>query len=132
MAKKVMIVDDDSCLCDMMLDAFSLLPAQAVAVGSAEKALELMETESFAVVLTDHSMPGMNGDTFAGIIRERWPETVVFGMTGDPSMKEWLEPFCRRVFIKPFIVSQILAHVYHVLAGCWLGDEGKVSGTRQD
>ena len=41
-----------------------------------------MESESFDLVLTDLSMPEMDGWAVAGEVRRRWPETKIVLTTG--------------------------------------------------
>jgi PAS domain S-box-containing protein len=83
-ARRVLAVDDEPKLRDMV--ALMLKPEghHVSLAGSAEEALVIMEREGpFELVLSDISMgPGMSGWELADRIRERWPGTTVVLASG--------------------------------------------------
>jgi len=79
---RVLCVDDDPSLLDGLRRElnrrFDITTALSGAAG-----LEALEREGpFAVVVSDMRMPGMDGATFLGHVRERAPETVRVLLTG--------------------------------------------------
>lgn len=54
-----------------------------VAVAGAAEALARLEVETFDLVLTDLTMPGIGGWELVGRIRERWPSLPVGIMSGN-------------------------------------------------
>lgn len=52
--------------------------------SSAEEALALFDPKIHDVVVTDNSMPGINGAEMAHIIKQRSPSTPVLMYTGQP------------------------------------------------
>lgn len=53
-----------------------------IAVGPQEGLTALMK-ETYAVVVSDMRMPGMDGIQFLSVVRDKWPETVRVMLTGE-------------------------------------------------
>ncbi|WP_409343102.1 response regulator [Paenibacillus sp. MBLB4367] len=51
------------------------------AASDAEEAIQLMESERPHLLLTDITMPGMNGLELAAYVRERWPKVKIIILT---------------------------------------------------
>lgn len=64
MKTKVLLVEDDIALSNVLLEAIESKGHSAFAVSSAELALEKLEIEDFDVVVTDINLPGMSGLDF--------------------------------------------------------------------
>ncbi len=62
------------------LDGFEVLPAE-----SAEEALEILESDEVACVVSDYDMPGCNGLDILDRVRERCPEMPFVLFTGKGS-----------------------------------------------
>ena len=58
---KILIVEDDERLRDVLLEAAAMEGYDAHAVSSAEAAVERLRQEPFAVLVTDVTLPGMSG-----------------------------------------------------------------------
>ena len=76
----VLVVDDDSLICDFVGHALS--DQEVLAVASGHEALALLEQEQVELVLTDVAMPDMNGIALLQQIKRTWPELPVVIMTG--------------------------------------------------
>jgi DNA-binding NtrC family response regulator len=61
MQVKILIVEDDERLRDVLLEAAAMEGYDAHAVASAEAAVERLRQEPFAVLVTDVTLPGMSG-----------------------------------------------------------------------
>lgn len=77
----LLIVDDDDTVRDAL---YELLSEEHLChtAETADKALEWLSTESYDVILTDISMPGMSGVEFLGHARHLQPETPVLIISG--------------------------------------------------
>ena len=62
-------------------------------VESGEKALELLENESFDCILSDFQMPGMDGLEFLKTVREQGNQTPFIFLTGQGNEKIAVEAF---------------------------------------
>jgi len=79
---RVLIVEDESRLRDLLLDVVPDLGFPAIAARSAEDAKKLMEAEPFDIVLLDLQLPLMGGMDFFEEVRGRWPSAEVIILTG--------------------------------------------------
>ena len=78
---KILIVDDDDTIRDALYDLLSEQYACQTA-ETAEKALARLAADSYDVVLTDISMPGLSGLELLGHIRQQFANTPVIIISG--------------------------------------------------
>src|SRR5437588_8780596 len=77
----ILIVDDDSAVRDVLYD--SLCDEHLChTADTAEQALAYIREQSYDVVLTDISMPGLSGVELLGQLRQSQPDTPVIVITG--------------------------------------------------
>jgi two-component system response regulator PilR (NtrC family) len=77
----ILIVDDDDVIRDTLYELFSE-DHLCHAANTAEKALSFLREQSYDVVLTDISMPGLSGVELLGTVRQSQPDTPVIIITG--------------------------------------------------
>ena len=77
----ILIVDDDDVVRDTLYDLFAD-DHLCHAASSAEQALSFVREQSYDVVLTDISMPGLSGVELLGLLRQTQPDTPVIIVTG--------------------------------------------------
>lgn len=80
---KVLLVDDDPDLLELYQEMLSRLPSQPevrTASGGA-RAIALLESDSFALLLSDLNMPKMNGLEILSIVRRKFPQMRTAVMT---------------------------------------------------
>jgi DNA-binding NtrC family response regulator len=82
MTTRVLFVDDDPDVRAMVADALADEFQLTMVSGGAE-ALEALEASTYAVVLSDLRMPGLNGIELLAEVCKRWPETVRMVLTSD-------------------------------------------------
>ncbi len=58
---RILLVDDDEMIRQLLHDALTMEGYQATTVQSGEEALQVLQTSTVDVIITDLSMPGMNG-----------------------------------------------------------------------
>ncbi len=87
MHARVLVVDDQPMVLDVVRQILSRGFYQVFSAGSAEAALRLMEAETIDVVISDERMPGMQGSEFLAVVRKRYPDTVRIILTGHASVK---------------------------------------------
>lgn len=78
---KILVVDDDDAIRDTL---YELLSEEYLCqtAETAEKAFARLEADSYDVVLTDISMPGLSGLELLGHIRQKFPNTPVIMISG--------------------------------------------------
>ena len=82
MLERIAFVDDEELVLGTLIRIFEREPYEIFTFDTPLKAIEEMEKHPFCVVVSDQMMPEMDGTTFLGQVRERWPDTVRILMTG--------------------------------------------------
>lgn len=112
MSGRVLIIDDEPAVRHALERALRYFGYEVVSAASGDSAYEILQHDTFDVLLLDIRMPLMSGDTlFLAIIR-RWPElqkrTIL--MSGDPdnSWEGWSAELRARPFLaKPFTLDRL-------------------------
>jgi len=87
MRGKILIVDDDQMMCEMLEDDLKRYGFHPTSYLSAEKALNALKTESFDVLLTDMNLPDMNGIELCERVATNRPDIPVIVITAFGSME---------------------------------------------
>lgn len=80
--EKVLIVDDEGPVRQVLLRALEQQGMECRIASSAREALAAAATESFAVAFLDIRMPGHNGIWLLQQLKDRYPDTAVIMLTG--------------------------------------------------
>jgi CheY-like chemotaxis protein len=108
---RIMVVDDDEGIRDLLSIALSGMGYDVITASGGNEALNLSLKTSFALVLTDLEMPGMDGWNLASRIKTRFPGIPVILMTGY-AKKDVMERLkgssVDYVIFKPFRLEDIL------------------------
>lgn len=83
---KILVVDDDIAVRLAISRALQRVGYQVSDAESGEQALELMEDQTFDVVLTDIRMSGLTGVDLLAKIKEKSPDAIVILMTAFASL----------------------------------------------
>jgi two-component system OmpR family response regulator len=84
---KILIVDDEEELVTTLVERMELRGLQAVGVTKGLEAVDLVERESFDVVVLDVKMPGEDGVEIMKRIKKIRPDLPVILLTGHMSME---------------------------------------------
>ena len=84
---RVLVVDDNASLLRFLVSAFSANGCTVKQAAAAEQALALLGQQSFDLVVSDITMPGLSGLDLLRAIKSRHPATPVVLITGNPSVK---------------------------------------------
>jgi DNA-binding NtrC family response regulator len=120
--KRILIVDDDDSIRDLVSIFLTALKFDIKAVDNAYDAMDLFTEKAFDLILTDIEMPGMDGLELALNIKKTSPETPVILITGmdkaqiDEAMKKGLAD---SVLYKPFDLKHLEASLYSFLKEEW-------------
>ena len=112
MAKRVLIVDDEPQIRDLLTRVFTKGGYVVDAAESGERALELMRASPAWVAFLDLQLPGMDGVELCRAIRREWPLAIAHAMTGYASLYGLYD--CREagfedLFTKPVEIAALLA-----------------------
>ena len=78
---RLLVVDDESEICEFLKSFFEERNYQVVVANSGEQALERMKQEKPQVVLLDIKMPGMDGVQTLKEIKNKYPKAKVIMVT---------------------------------------------------
>jgi PAS domain S-box-containing protein len=105
------VVEDEPLIMMTMVDMLEELGHSVREAGSGEEALRLIEADVPDIIVSDLGLPGMGGEAFCNVVRQRWPEVPIVFATGrsaepileDGSHTAWLA--------KPFNADQLQAAI---------------------
>lgn len=110
-AIRVLMVDDDNMLRDMMSESLRSKGFDVVAVGDTALALQCIATESFDVLVTDLHMPNPgDGFTVISAMRHSQPDALTMLLSGYPDLKSAMEAIVGEVdeiVLKPVAPGQL-------------------------
>ncbi len=78
----ILVVDDQELICELIAECLQSDGHKTVTAANGREALEVFRKAPTDLVLTDQSMPGMNGVQLSIAIKELAPETPVILLTG--------------------------------------------------
>ena len=81
---RILLVDDNTVVRDMLVDLVASLGYRADAAASGEEALALFDKGRYTMVLSDLLMPGMSGWDVLAALRQRDAQIPVIIVTGSP------------------------------------------------
>ena len=81
MTKQVWVIDDDRAIRWVLERALTQADLKATCFEDAGSALDQLDEEQPAVIVTDIRMPGMDGLSFLAKVRDRFPDLPVIIMT---------------------------------------------------
>jgi DNA-binding NtrC family response regulator len=112
---KILIVDDELLIRDLLYDFFLSKDYTIMTANSAEEALELVDRhDDFDVVLTDIRMGGIDGLQLVEELRVGHKNLPVIVMTAFPSVETAVEALRKRVYdyiVKPFNINRLFSVV---------------------
>jgi signal transduction histidine kinase len=79
---RVLVVDDQEVICELIAEYLHADGHTTECVYRGDEALDHFRTGSFDLVITDQSMPGMNGAQLASAIKRLTPDTPIILLTG--------------------------------------------------
>lgn len=116
---RILVVDDDENIQEILQDILSLEGHQVQAASSGEEALKIFNSSNFEVVITDLGMPGMSGWELAKEVKKSKSQVRVILITGwraqldTDKIKESGVDF---ILPKPFHIEQIKEVLYQTAA----------------
>src|SRR6202021_3706946 len=108
---RVLLVDDDASVLDMMSQSLRSKGFEVVAVDGVTEALKYIATESFQVLITDLHMPNAgDGFTVISAMRHSEPAALTMLVSAFPDAKGAMEEIivdADEIVVKPVEVNQL-------------------------
>jgi len=116
--KNILIVDDELLIRDLLYDFFSEKNWIVSVSDSGSKALELLKTRRFDLVLVDLKMPEIDGIALIKSIKVRYPVLPIVIITAFPSFETAVEALRLKIddyITKPFNINKLFKTVCEIL-----------------
>jgi DNA-binding NtrC family response regulator len=118
--KKILVVDDDQQLRDLLVDTLTTVGYEALGVGDGLEALYALQANDIDLVISDISMPKMDGIQLAARLRQDYPKVGILLITGVATAEtERLaksDNLCDGYLAKPFRIDRIESMIDSVLS----------------
>lgn len=101
--KKILVVDDETSILDMLKEAFDSAGYKVFTAESAEDALKILKDETIFVMFLDIKLPGMSGVELCRKIRIDDRISIIHALTGYSNLYGLLE--CRAAGFDDFFVK---------------------------
>jgi DNA-binding response OmpR family regulator len=116
---RVLLVDDDEAVRDIMTVTLKAKGFDVVSAASVTEALKLITTETFGVLITDQHMPNP-GDGFAVItaMRHTQPDALTLLVSGYPDVKSAMDFIVLQadeIIVKPFEAGKLVGLLHDKL-----------------
>jgi len=114
MSKRILVVDDDKLLREVVADFLERSGYETVMAESGDEALQQFSPQSFDLALVDLVMPGMNGLELMQKLFEQDSSLFIIIMTGYPTVDSAYKAMIDGVsdyVIKPFRFDELLQTV---------------------
>lgn len=110
----ILVVDDDALIAMSTVDMLEDLGHDVIEANSGDRALEILHDRSVDLLVTDYSMPRMNGAQLAAAAREIRPELPILLATGYAELPAGSALGLPRIG-KPYQQDQLAAEIVKVL-----------------
>lgn len=109
MYKRILVVDNETDILNVLQDVLGVLGYSAEIVKSGSEALDIFEKDKFSLVITDMVMPDIDGLTLLKKIKEQEPNIPVIIITGFGSqvIDEAISAGADGFIEKPFKIEDI-------------------------
>lgn len=82
LGRRVLVVEDESRLRDMLQRAVRDMGFEIAIAGSAEAGMRILEDRPIDILMVDLNLPGMGGMDMLQIVHRRWPDIQPIVLTG--------------------------------------------------
>jgi CheY-like chemotaxis protein len=118
MMKRILVVDDDRAILDLLTEALPSLGFEADFAVSGGNAIELLRNQRYDLILSDIRMPEVNGIEVAQVAMRSTPFTPILFMSGNPNVRVEEQSF----LAKPFTISELEVKLSYMLDSATLED----------
>ncbi len=111
--KRILIVDDEGYICDLVVDFLALEDIRGDKSGDFESAIEQAEENGYDLIISDVNIGSNSVEKFISELRDKNNNTAVALMTGDHRIDEKYAAGIGAIGIihKPFQVAPFLASI---------------------
>ena len=105
----VLLVEDDPLIRESLIDLLEEHSFEVTAAGDADQAMQHLAYFKIDALLADIRMPGtLSGIDLSHIVSSRWPNVVIFLISGRTETEHWELPPGAEFFQKPFSFTELV------------------------
>ncbi|OAG28025.1 response regulator [Thermodesulfatator autotrophicus] len=114
--KRVLIVEDDTGVREVLAEFFSLLEFEVHQAGNSQEAVKLINNEEFSIYLLDIKLPQIDGLELARYIRKITDKPIIFltGLINDHT-KTLAEEFTNSYYLRKPVTFEMLKNILEEL-----------------
>ncbi len=116
----ILIVDDELMILNALERLFRRYKFRIFVAQSGEEGLKVLQNEQIAVVISDMTMPEMDGATFLKKVADSWPETIRISLTGHSDMQGTIDVVNNagifRYISKPWDDNELIENIEHAFS----------------
>ena len=101
--KRILVVDDDDAILALLQEALPILGFDADFAADGSRAIELLKTQQYDLILSDIRMPEINGIEVATVAADKSPYIPILFMSGNPNVQVEEQSF----LAKPFTLVEL-------------------------
>ncbi len=80
--RRIMIIDDEPCILDILQTVFELEGYNVLQFSTADEAAKYLETNDVHAIISDIMLPGMNGVDLLQLVKSKYPHIPIILITG--------------------------------------------------
>lgn len=107
--KIVLIIDDNKGVRELLREFMKVHGFDAHCIDNGISALNLLKEAHFDIIITDYSMPEMNGIEITKAARAQCPCTLIIGMSGNSNGSDFLMAGADAFLSKPLQLQELLS-----------------------
>lgn len=117
MENKILIVEDDAIVSELVFEVLSRFGFQAIIASSAEEAENILKKEEIHIVLTDVKLPGIDGITFTKNIKKKYNLDVVIttGYSSEYFYEDAINNGASDLIFKPIRFNELILRINRVI-----------------
>ena len=117
MENKILIVEDDSVIADMLHQFLTRSGYQAKITYSAEEAEEVLKREEVNIILSDIQLPGMDGITLTKKVKKQYNLDVIIatGYSSEYSYEDAINNGASDLIFKPIRLNELMLRINRVI-----------------
>jgi len=117
MENKILIVEDDSVISDLIHQFLTRSGYQAIITQSAEEAAEILKGEEINIILSDIKLPGMDGITFTREVKKQYNLDVIIatGYSSEYSYEDAINNGASDLIFKPIRLNELMLRINRVI-----------------
>jgi len=107
--KKILIIDDEKGIRELLREFLRLNGFETYSINNGISALNLLKKEHFDIIITDCSMPEMNGIELTKIVKSQYSHVLIIGISANCNGKDFLAAGTDAFLPKPLQLHELLS-----------------------